>query len=581
MKKVTDKKKLFMIVSICILCITLIGGTLAYYRTVLFADLNVGTITHGLDYYITYVGGQNIDSATLERVSDYTETTSSTEITFYKNDNTYDIYGHIYLDINSIGEATSQSSALKYTVVNSTTGAKLSEGTLAGSKTNDSVLIASNIPLQTTEELFKIYIWIDENEDINPAMEGETLSLTVRCEATMKKIATGLVDYISNLYNSAEKSEVTNNNITYNYATSVNLMNDRLGGTTDSYDAGNIRYYGSNPNNYIDIGDVYTEDTVINNMEKNNFLVTISGVTDEKSCHEFFDCDTNYSGLGNLLDIEFADAAACKKVFDYESTDEMCGTVTKKAGDPVLYRIIGLFKDVELSSGQKTDLIKVIREDSIGNFAWDLTSADEQAMTYDNNWHDATLNNILNNGYLKSSSGIIHYYYDMLTGSPATATTDFTKIGISPMQNKVAEVVWNLGGWDDDAYPNEIYEYERGESKCTDCTYETTWEGKVALAYPSDQGYGADLSNCSSTLSNYILCNSVNWMSSMSNGTVIEWLLAPYSSYSDDAWNVSFGGVGYGSGVAYGFGARPVFYLSSELAMESGSGTKTNPYVVR
>ena len=28
-------------------------------------------------------------------------------------------------------------------------------------------------------------------------------------------------------------------------------MNDRLGGTTDDYNAGNIRYYGATPNNYV------------------------------------------------------------------------------------------------------------------------------------------------------------------------------------------------------------------------------------------------------------------------------------------------------------------------------------------
>ena len=56
---------------------------------------------------------------------------------------------------------------------------------------------------------------------------------------------------ITDLYNSASKAEVINNNITYNYASSFNLMNDRLGGTTESLDSGNIRYYGADPNNYL------------------------------------------------------------------------------------------------------------------------------------------------------------------------------------------------------------------------------------------------------------------------------------------------------------------------------------------
>ena len=63
--------------------------------------------------------------------------------------------------------------------------------------------------------------------------------------------STSIADYITNLYTNASKSTVENNSITYNYATSVSLMNDRLGGTTDSLNGGNIRYYGANPNNYI------------------------------------------------------------------------------------------------------------------------------------------------------------------------------------------------------------------------------------------------------------------------------------------------------------------------------------------
>ena len=60
-----------------------------------------------------------------------------------------------------------------------------------------------------------------------------------------------IAEYITNLYTNADKSTIVGNNITYNYASSVALMNDRLGGTTTDLDGGNIRYYGESPNNYI------------------------------------------------------------------------------------------------------------------------------------------------------------------------------------------------------------------------------------------------------------------------------------------------------------------------------------------
>ena len=56
---------------------------------------------------------------------------------------------------------------------------------------------------------------------------------------------------ITNLYNNATKTTTTVNSVTYNLASSVGLMNDRKGSMSTGIDAGNIRYYGSSPNNYI------------------------------------------------------------------------------------------------------------------------------------------------------------------------------------------------------------------------------------------------------------------------------------------------------------------------------------------
>ena len=63
--------------------------------------------------------------------------------------------------------------------------------------------------------------------------------------------------YISDLYGGASKIVYTDSkyNITYNYAESVNLMNDRFGSMSINIDAGNIRYYGVNPNNYVIFND--------------------------------------------------------------------------------------------------------------------------------------------------------------------------------------------------------------------------------------------------------------------------------------------------------------------------------------
>lgn len=66
-----------------------------------------------------------------------------------------------------------------------------------------------------------------------------------------RQINTNAVTYIKKLYSTTEKSTVTNTSITYNTSPSQLLMNDRKGSSSTGIDAGNIRYYGANPDNYV------------------------------------------------------------------------------------------------------------------------------------------------------------------------------------------------------------------------------------------------------------------------------------------------------------------------------------------
>lgn len=180
-----NKGKLYMFMSIGILALTIVGSTFAYYREVVFNDLGANTITHGLDYYINYAKGQDITGGTLVSTSDYTLGNNVT-VEFYKKDNTYDIYGHIYLDVVQIGEHSKSSEALKYTLTDG--NGIVASGSLYGSKAGDAITIKTNVPLTTTRQTYTLYIWIDENETLDSEMENEVLELKLRCEATMKTI---------------------------------------------------------------------------------------------------------------------------------------------------------------------------------------------------------------------------------------------------------------------------------------------------------------------------------------------------------------------------------------------------------
>ena len=104
-----------------------------------------------------------------------------------------------------------------------------------------------------------------------------TGSVTLSSDMKMvpqNQLLTKISKIITDLYLNNKNKVVTDGSVQYQYATSVNLMNDRLGGTTASLDGGNIRYYGASPNNYIDVGDRASDNSVI--------LYRIIGVFDDK-----------------------------------------------------------------------------------------------------------------------------------------------------------------------------------------------------------------------------------------------------------------------------------------------------------
>ena len=506
-----------MIISLSVLVITIIvSGTYALYKAQLSKNIGVNTTTHGLAYYINYVKGTDITAATLNPSTSY-EGGASSDIEFWKKDDSYDIYGKIDLTVNTIGTNLKNSAALKYAVVNN--GNVLSTGSLKGTTSGSKVTILKNLYLEQTKQIYTVYVWLDNSEELGN-ISNESLSISVDCTASLQKEPTA-ADTIISLYTSAAKVTATNNSITYNTAPSVSLMNDRLGGTTTSLDGGNIRYYGASPNNYI-----------------------------------YFNC-SDYSN----------------------QTSSTCET----------WRIIGVF------DGK----LKLIKSESIGAYSWDNkdTSTGAENDTGKNDWTTARLMKLLNpSNYYKVDSNDNNLgqslYYNSASGkcysgqNNATVDCDFTSTGIknAETRNMIAETTYNLGGWNSNSvYSNQIYEYERGTTVYSGRP--TTWKGKIALAYPSDYGYAADLNQCKDkTLYDYDnrTCTSNNWMKAIitNNGSNTGWLLTPGSGYSNNAWYVFSGGFVSRDSIAYvAYGAVPVLSLSSELGIESGGdGSSSKPY---
>lgn len=147
-----------------------------------------------------------------------------------------------------------------------------------GSKRTDSGTYQTTIGAGE-EHKYEVSIRNNSSSDVTVVIgvSSDTGSVTLSSDMKMvpqNQLLTKISKIITDLYLNNKNKVVTDGSVQYQYATSVNLMNDRLGGTTASLDGGNIRYYGASPNNYIDVGDRASDNSVI--------LYRIIGVFDDK-----------------------------------------------------------------------------------------------------------------------------------------------------------------------------------------------------------------------------------------------------------------------------------------------------------
>ena len=248
------------------------------------------------------------------------------------------------------------------------------------------------------------------------------------------------------------------------------------------------------------------------------------------------------------------------------------------------WRIIGVF------DGK----VKIMRDSIIGRYSWDNkdTSTGAESATGKNDWTTARLMKLLNPSTYyttdtNDNSNGQSLYWNAESGTcfqnNATTSCDFTSTGIKndETRSKIAEVTWNLGGWNNNQiYSNQMYDYERGTTVYSGRS--TTWSGKVALPYPSDYGYAVDFNSCSKTLydSYDSTCTSNNWMK-LILAPSYGWLLTPRSGSASGAWSVDSAGVVYSNLSVYNArGVAPVLYLSSDESIESGDGSSTSPYTL-
>ncbi len=387
--------------------------------------------------------------------------------------------------------------------------------------------------------------------------------------------------------------------------TSINA----IGNTGLAYDGtldNNLRYIGVNPNNYVDIGDVYKTDIYKGIQSRNKYRYYSS--YEECISNKFYGDNPNYLNTG------------CEKVHS--------------KGDKILWRIIGVMNNIN-SHGQKETKIKLVRAESIGFYFIDSTPPSINGGIGISEWEQSDLNRLLNNGYDNNqeeqykqlASGQYEFvkneivnnslYWNSKKGmciepnyNAATNLCDFTGTGLTETSKKFVDtVIWDTGTYVEQKYgdimckPGDLYSWERSKERHKNMTIagdeandevERTaiWEGKVGIVYLSDfalaTGGGSTTSREECLNKSMLHINEYPSWSTAHDCQDNSWLKTDSWQEAtmtlDDQNGISSAFI-YESNydifttwIANGGNVHPTFYLNNNSIIVSGDGTQNNPY---
>ena len=246
------------------------------------------------------------------------------------------------------------------------------------------------------------------------------------------------------------------------------------------------------------------------------------------------------------------------------------------------WRIIGVFNNIttidENGKEKKESLVKIVRNDSLGDYSWDSSDSSKNSGYGINEWSQADLMTELNTDYINQSpTGETTNWYNG-ENNAQNGSYDYSKNIKSDFIDKIAKVRWNLGGHSkEQVSASNMYIYERGTQHISNPTDGVTrtdyWDGKVALIYPSDYGYASTDTTCRSELDSSN-CKNENWLFK----SKWYWTLSPYSGGSDGVFGVARDGAVHYDPAFDPCWVWPAVFLKSDILIAGGTGEEDNPY---
>ena len=215
-----------------------------------------------------------------------------------------------------------------------------------------------------------------------------------------------------------------------------------------------------------------------------------------------------------------------------------------------LWRIIGVFNNIDDGTGTKETRLKIIRDEPYSTgMAWDTDNV--------NDWTTASLQEELNTTYLNSIQ--------------------------SPYKEMIGNAVWNLGGLSSyDFLTSTSYTFERSTTVYNENP--TEWTGQIGLIYPSDYGYATSGGSTGRDLC--LSYNLVSWSGTdcYNNDWLYTfpaaWTITPSSTSSSSAYTITLSVYEISKYLYLQANVFPTLYLSSNVKITGGNGSRENPFTL-
>ena len=237
--------------------------------------------------------------------------------------------------------------------------------------------------------------------------------------------------------------------------------------------------------------------------------------------------------------------------------------------DKYMYRILGIFSDANGNNH-----VKLIKYKQLGKYAWNGFN-----YSTDIPWENSDMYNGLNGSYFLTNT--TYDYLQNTEWSNKIENWTWSAVNTQTGSNSGPNY-WN------GLTPSQIYLHEMNRSTKTSAVGEwTNPTAKIGLMYASD--YTLSLGSSALAITGSTNANRATlitgWMHQSNNDTAKstkEWTIAYPGCYGNFffAWSVDDVGNVYRDNVNAGYGVRPVFYLTSNVAISEGNGSLDNPFIL-